>query len=116
MIEGSILDRCHKMCQKLRYYVRGPPTVETRLDGGNGLLRTPLEAGTQGLRNERGRTTWNMQNDFPEALINAVNTQGLSCNNNLVLCSVCTRQAKDGEAADEVCVYTVIQRAHWFTR
>ena len=39
---------------------------------------------------KRGGITWDMQNVFTETLINAVNTQELLCNNNLVSCSVCT--------------------------
>jgi hypothetical protein len=55
---------------------------------------------------KRGGITWDMQNVFTETLINAVNTQELLCNNNLVSCSVCTT----GEMAKrlkKVCAHTV---------
>jgi hypothetical protein len=66
----------------------GMRDFRTPLEAGMRDLRTPLEAGMQDLWNEAGTTTWNMPNDFTEAVINAVNTQGLLGHNNPVSRSV----------------------------
>jgi hypothetical protein len=58
------------------------------------------------LRNETGRTAWHMPNDFTETVINAANKQGI-CVTIIPFHAPYMRQGKDGEAAEEVCGYTV---------